>query len=37
MRFGALLSLRTSFDLGTVAVWCEILPAGVKWGVIWLP
>ena len=36
MRFGTLLSLRTLFDPYTVVVWCEVLPAGVKRGVIWL-
>src|SRR6476469_3826104 len=35
MRFGACMSLRTPFDPATVGVWCEVLPAGVKWGVIW--
>ena len=36
MRFGTLLSLRIAFDLAPVVVWCEVLPAGVKRGVIWL-
>jgi hypothetical protein len=36
MRFGAWLSFRMPFDPDTIVVWCEVLPAGVKWGVIWL-
>src|SRR4051794_29428408 len=36
MRFGAWLSFRMPFDLDTIAVCCEVLRAGVKWGVIWL-